>query len=236
MSQPHLRLSSQSRRLIKKLAAHSTWLGVSFALHSAARANVIFTDLGPDGVAVRDGTFDIDLNADGLTDFVIKHDCSGSTTPATSTDCDVSMEGRNGGKAIRFNNTIRFEASAEIDPLLAQSPRVFLVSFNDFSSTSRGPFACTSSGNSCPGGRRGFLGVAIPVDGAHAGWIDVYASGYFGFTVFGFAYETTPGKPIPAGAVPEPPSLVLLAAGATGLRMLRRKRRSPKSESAPSGR
>jgi hypothetical protein len=45
-------------------------------------------------------------------------------------------------------------------------------------------------------------------------------------TVIDFAYDNSPNTPIAAGAVPEPTSLSLLAAGAAGLAMYRGRRRA----------
>ena len=50
--------------------------------------------------------------------------------------------------------------------------------------------------------------------------------GFFSATLYDYAFEMTPNTPILAGAVPEPGSLALLAAGGGGLALARRRRRS----------
>lgn len=65
-------------------------------------------------------------------------------------------------------------------------------------------------------GDRAYIGVRFdPGDGDHFGWIEVDRQGWDGYDlhVHAWGYETTPGQPIPAGAVPEPGSLALLAFG-----------------------
>ena len=66
-------------------------------------------------------------------------------------------------------------------------------------------------------GDRAYIGVRFdPGDGVHYGWINLERQGgYTGYDVrvHAWGWETTPGQPIPAGAVPEPGSLALLALG-----------------------
>jgi hypothetical protein len=73
---------------------------------------------------------------------------------------------------------------------------------------------------------RAYLGITFQseANSRHVGWLEVDAYLAERLRIYGYAYETTPGKSIPAGAVPEPPSLVMLAAGAAGLAALRRTR------------
>lgn len=63
-------------------------------------------------------------------------------------------------------------------------------------------------------GRRGYWGFAIQsADGTHYGWMEIEDHHGAALTVHGYAYEQTPGTPIPAGAVPEPDAGVLLLLG-----------------------
>ena len=119
-----------------------------------------------------------------------------------------------------------------------------------------GPFADSSSGvvaiggassfgstfGPLAGGGTGILGVGFDIDGAnHFAWIRVElgvdGSGFTNeFTVIDWAYESDPNTPIPAGAgVPEPSSiavfgLAMLAAGAVGVRRLRKGKDEPSSD------
>lgn len=92
----------------------------------------------------------------------------------------------------------------------------------------------------------GILGFRfyIPGSGTHYAWASITATGKdFSvdpfITINEWAYESTPGIPIPAGAVPEPETigtgLGALALGAAGLRRWR-KRRAACSRTTPSGR
>ena len=76
-----------------------------------------------------------------------------------------------------------------------------------------------------PEGQVTYLGVSFdPGDGVHYGWIGVVRTGQE-VDAFAWGYETDPGVPIAAG-VPEPGTLALLAFGAAGLAVTRRRRGS----------
>jgi len=77
-------------------------------------------------------------------------------------------------------------------------------------------------------GIRAYIGIEFQMDdGMHYGWFDVEGSSSSPYVeVYGWAYETQPGVSIIAGAVPEPSTIMLLAAGATTMLLSRfRKRR-----------
>jgi hypothetical protein len=68
-----------------------------------------------------------------------------------------------------------------------------------------------------PEGVPTYLGVSFnPGDGTHYGWIGVVRSGQE-VDAFAWGYETVPGEPIEAGAIPEPGSLAILALGAAAM-------------------
>lgn len=64
-------------------------------------------------------------------------------------------------------------------------------------------------------GRRAYVGVEFQTDdGVHYGWLDVEGGTSGPYAVIrGWAYESTPGMGIIAGAVPEPSIIMLLAVG-----------------------
>ena len=79
-----------------------------------------------------------------------------------------------------------------------------------------------NGGSEIPELTSAYLGVRFDIGGGYQyGWIGVNRIG-FELEAFAWGYETTPGVSIPAGAVPEPGTLAMLALGAGAL--LRRKR------------
>jgi hypothetical protein len=70
-----------------------------------------------------------------------------------------------------------------------------------------------------------FVGFSFPIGGInHFGWVRVDVNNVAGtFLVKDWAYQDVAGRPIGAGQIPEPGTLGLLAAGATGLLALRRR-------------
>jgi hypothetical protein len=73
----------------------------------------------------------------------------------------------------------------------------------------------------------GYIGVEFErATGTHYGWIRWRGGGGPWGRVYGWGWETEPGVPIIAGAVPEPGSWVLLSASAGAL-ALRRRRGNP---------
>ena len=71
------------------------------------------------------------------------------------------------------------------------------------------------------------MGVELALDtGTHYGWVDLETDRLIpAGWIHGWAYETAPGMPILAGAVPEPGTFLLAGAGALTLWVRRRRRR-----------
>lgn len=82
-------------------------------------------------------------------------------------------------------------------------------------------------------GARGFIGIAFLIDEeVHYGWIDLDSYSWMQSEIHGWAYESEPGKPIIAGAIPEPSTTAVVAAS-LGLLLFRRwrsKNINPRSE------
>lgn len=70
----------------------------------------------------------------------------------------------------------------------------------------------------------GYLGVQFEIEGGiHYAWVHIRAGGNHGF-IDEWAYESTPGTGIVAGAIPEPSTLALLLAGAAGIWTVRKRK------------
>ena len=76
-------------------------------------------------------------------------------------------------------------------------------------------------------GRRAYIGVEFQADdGVHYGWFDVEGDISTPYAViYGWAYESTPGMGLIAGAIPEPSTLMLFGTGATAIFISRCKRK-----------
>lgn len=75
-------------------------------------------------------------------------------------------------------------------------------------------------------GGHAFIGVRLNMpDGLHYGWVDLVDNGYYGapsFSALGWAWETTPNTPLPAGAIPGPATLAGIATAVIALPRRRR--------------
>lgn len=73
-----------------------------------------------------------------------------------------------------------------------------------------------------------YIGLGFPIGGVnHYGWVRVDVDNAAGnFVIKDWAYEDQAGVGITAGAVPEPGALSMLAAGATGLLAMRRRKQA----------
>ncbi len=76
----------------------------------------------------------------------------------------------------------------------------------------------------------GYIGLQFEAaDGMHFGWAHVTVYGDFRGTIIrDWAYNSTPGEGIVAGAVPEPSSAILTLIGAMSVWVLRRQNRISK--------
>jgi hypothetical protein len=156
----------------------------------------------------------LDLDGDGTADFVI------DSTMGITTVLQANEENR----MLAFPN---WDGGALLDPLLEGLPIGARPALPDQFWAGRASIsACSTIG--CLGpwlGVRAYAGVEFRIDGAiHYGWIHLENWDWVNVgNVLGWAYETRPGVPILAGAVPEPSTWALMIGGGVLMMWFRRK-------------
>jgi hypothetical protein len=222
------------RLLAYALAASATGVGV-LATTPPARAEIVYT---PANTKLTNGPLFIDLNHDGINDFVL------SDYPSFVKDRRLA------GRGLAPQNGLLGYPSGSSYPALAlkfgagigrrsafwRYPGLMANVAATFGTVVSGPWANVSDR---------FLGLKFDINGqTHYGWarLSVKAGvrgGSSGITalLLGYAYETVPNKPIHAGQTgpnfdtsaptPEPGTLGALALGSEGLAYWRKKKEGP---------
>ncbi len=196
-------------------------IAAAVAFGSAAHAAVMVTAL-PSPLEIHDdffGRYDpIDVDGNGTVDFTFVSTFSGT-----------------GFQTPNFNRgIIRLDPPPNIGgpPVALQvgyiigailAPSAFHELFWDDSDMSIVQVLSTGSASEFNG--RGVIGLEFRAqDGIHYGYFDISAGrGYAGITLYGWAWETEPGKAIFAGQVPEPSSWILAGVATASLLLLRRR-------------
>ncbi|WP_428387015.1 PEP-CTERM sorting domain-containing protein [Mucisphaera sp.] len=195
--------TNDQQRLMAYLAAAG--LG-AFAFGQDASAGIVYTPVDPAVTLVQyPGTpsyFNLDFNNDGTIESAILN-------------TGVNMQARSFPPARTLTSTgsyyvFSFAAGELIDGNAAFSGGANLM----INPTYGYNFVGTG----------GYIGFQFDIDGStHYGWaqVDVTLTPQEA-VITGYAYESTPNTGIVAGAIPEPTSLALLAAGAGALGLRRR--------------
>lgn len=191
-----------------RLMTYSVAAGASaLGLTAAADADVIYS--GPQDIAI--GQFssqNLNLDGDAYNDILLKNYVFGG---GNYQGLYVNFFP---GKVVGFFSGLAYASALSLgDPINAAT-------------TSGGPFqASMAYGGNNPNAEfnnvdGAFIGLEFPIGGvSHFGWIRVSIDNAAGtFVINDWAYESTPGAGLTAGAgIPEPGALGLLAAGALGL-------------------
>ncbi len=191
--------------------------GVLLAAAWPAEAQIVYT---PTNITIGPGgTYNLDLNNDGVTDFTIAQKESGSKCPPSTPTGVPAVEATHPDAGSRYslriatietpasgngaegkgNRPARLQSGEQIGPSerFSQDPKGFMAYLVESCGGGR-----SSSGNWFDGA--GYLGLSFQVDGqTYYGWayltVDENSPWNNTTTLTGYAYESTPGMPINAG-------------------------------------
>ena len=232
----NLSLSTQQRLNSYALAASAAGVG-ALALALPAQARIIYTPTHH--VIKQGGTYNLDVNHDGITDFTLKDSYTATSSGffaalSAAPAAGNGLEGWTGGEPWVF----------ALKPGAAIGPRHYFPGkvLADAASLA----GSLNYGGSWVNVTNRYAGLQFKIAGkTHYGWarlsVQVVNRSSITATLTGYAYETIPGKPIHAGqtkAVNEPsveplnstahgipasksPTLAVLAMGSPGLSIWR---------------
>ncbi len=188
----------------------------------------------PDHVIISNGSptvfHDIDLDGNSTVDFVFR---AGGSFNVYSTSGGRSIAIPKGGLDLG-SWSIPLSEGSVIGPVTAP-PLEWMSSVEDFPGDWRGPTFHFADSLGTFGywqpNMTSYLGVEFGINGGtHYGWIRMstwFLEGVNGGIIEEWAYNSVAGQPILAGQVPEPGTVVLLAAGAGLLCWQFRRKRRP---------
>jgi hypothetical protein len=202
-----LKQKMMTTQLLKKV---SPFIIAVMMFSVIANAQVIYTDLNPDSTS--SGNYNLDLNADGITDYLIAHiidpSCSGHVinyikiTPANGSMNNISK--LTAGAKI---TTTSVTYSSTVNQVMAESG--YKIGKNG---------SCSSYTNSsCKwnSATDGYMALKLVVGtNSYFGWARLGTTGTSSFTIKEFAYNSIPNRPILAGEIScTAPSVTLTVTG-----------------------
>jgi hypothetical protein len=194
-------VSGSIHRQLNLYALAATAAGCVLVHPPAADASIVYT---PADIVLDHGRLAIDLNHDGVVDFVLlnKFRHTGENTNMFELYANPAHTG-NGVEGKIFRSVFALTYGSEIGSGEAFSGR-FMASFCSFN----GSTVICLGGNWLDVSDR-YLGLKFTIDGkTHYGWARLNVTYGVGTglsaTLTGYAYETVPGKAIVAGATKGP--------------------------------
>ena len=202
------RLDSYLEKRLLSYVAAATAAGVAvLACPLQAQAKVVFTDTWIPIAPIESMTY-LDLNNDGIADFLISNNLNACRSSSSSGGC-VTMKviPQNASNAIWGTNNGQFHGSASAlgSGVTIGSQGKFQYGHGFMGRANRGGNGSATGGSSGQWKEitRGFLGLKFIIQGqVHYGWVRLSVSassgGMYG-AISGYAYETEPNTPIVTG-------------------------------------
>ena len=213
---------------------HAVVLGGMLLWAEAGQAAVIYFKPAQ-RIALNSGNpatldYNIDLNGDGA--FDLQHDSTGSSTYLRSWGGTRFLGLRLPYQFVTWYDSQPFPLSSGA-LIGADSPDLF-PQYGTLSGWQSHPIGIPGAASlhvryniGSSGfflGTRGYLGMEFLIDGqVHYGWMDLDNYQWNQTEIHGWAYESEPGKPILAGAIPEPSSMLLACVTAGSCLCVRRR-------------
>jgi len=250
LKRPSRQLSKLSDPVSQRLNSYALAAGAAgvgmLALAGPAEAKIVYT---PANIPIIQdgGPVELDLNHDGINDF----EFSNITTTEGVRRLEGYHQSSLGVDPVQQSNRVRAVAikGTLAAAALPKGKNVGPHGLFQPGQSNLNMWACAggTSGGGCGGPwidvRQAYLGLKFVIKGkTHFGWAHIRQAGETSPTIVGYAYETVPNKPIVTGKrngmdesrveqssappslpAPEPATLGLLAMGAPGVSIWRRK-------------
>ncbi|MEL6795743.1 MAG: PEP-CTERM sorting domain-containing protein [Planctomycetota bacterium] len=209
-------------------------LAGSAVLAGAASGQIEYTPVGGvDGLLDGDGDIvPIDFNGDGTREFEVFYEEPAAGNLNIKLEAFPDVDANNVTDEIlvdptqaagNSNNPLALALGEAIDPNETATRAWQFIGRTDTGLSPSGISNSNGGGNFRNVGVEEFIGVRTVIDGnTHYGWVGIQitalddVSDVLTGVVTGYAYETTPGVGIAAGAIPAPGTAALLALGAIG--------------------
>ncbi len=202
------------RRLAGAAGALAAGLGGAQSLDAAVVHQTVNVNIPTDANA-----YLVDLNGDAVKEFDIQSDINGTTARIKATNYGT------GAGTLRAGDGA--PANLPANTLIGPGSGTFSGSGLD---TLTGVNSGSPAGHFQVSDGSGYLGVQFQVAGqTHYGYVGYEGTGAQNSAngrVYSLGYETAPNTAIAAGVVPEPSAIAMLAAGASGIALYRRRRNS----------